>query len=158
MPTPSDLVPRIRSFAGVVHEEAQDGPTRGELFSADRLVEHARQLAAAHGEPSITIPVRPLLATFEATKHAIERAYQGLEDDKRDPTPGEEWLFDNSHVVDDQLREIREDLPRGYLAELPRLTGGSQVGLPRVYALTLDFVSHTDARIDLDTLVKYVAA
>ena len=32
------------------------------------------------------------------------------------------------------------------------------MGLPRVYALTLDFISHTDARIDLDTLVKYVAA
>src|SRR5688500_14660265 len=103
-PEPTSSAPRIRSFAGVVHDDADDGPSRGGRVSAAGRVEHARQIAAAHGEPSITIPVRPLLATFEATKQAIERAYQGLEDDKRDPTPGEEWLFDNSHVVDDQLR------------------------------------------------------
>ena len=36
-------------------------------------------------------------------------------------TVAEEWLLDNSHVIDDQLREIEEDLPSGYLAKLPRL-------------------------------------
>ena len=71
---------------------------------------------------------------------------------KPDTTPAEEWLLDNSHVIDDQLREIEEDLPRGYLIKLPRLTSGPLAGYPRVYALALDFISHTDCRIDLESL------
>ena len=68
----------------------------------------------------------------------------------RDPTPAEEWLLDNSHVVEDQLREVAVDLPRGYLAELPRLGHGALRGAPRVYALCLDYLRHTDARVEPD--------
>src|SRR5262249_40411215 len=77
---------------------------------------------------------------------------------RRDHTPAEEWLLDNSHVVEDQLREIEEDLPSGYLVELPRLPSGPMAGYPRVYGLCLDYLRHTDGRVGLDTLVRYVLA
>ena len=33
--------------------------------------------------------------------------------EERAVTPAAEWLVDSFHVVDEQIREIRDDLPRG---------------------------------------------
>jgi hypothetical protein len=52
------------------------------------------------------------------------------------------------HVVRDQLREIAEDLPQGYLVKLPRLRESRWMGYPRVYVLAVDFINHTDSRLD----------
>ena len=136
-------------------------PVAGEIYSVERLEEHARDLARSHGEASLAVTARPLLDRFREAKRAIGGAYEELTRRERaaaDPTPAEEWLLDNSHVIDDQVREIEEDLPRGYLLELPRLAGAGHDGYPRVYALAIDFISHTDARIDAETLVRYVNA
>jgi hypothetical protein len=41
-------------------------------------------------------------------------------------------LVDNFHIVDEQLREIRDDLPPDYYRELPKLAGGHLQGYPRL--------------------------
>jgi cellobiose phosphorylase len=132
-----------------------------EIFSLDRLEAHAADVARTHGKPVLDGRARPLLASFQATRKAIEGAYESLarkSQRRPDTTPAEEWLLDNSHVIDDQLHEIEEDLPSGYLVKLPRLASGVHAGYPRVYALALDFIGHTDGRIDLEGLVGYVTA
>jgi len=132
---------------------------RGEIQVADQLVLHAAELAHAHGPPSHNVASGRLWQRFLVVKSQIHDAYAvlaaRLKADK-DPSPAEEWLVDNSHVVEDQIREIEEDLPRGYLLELPRLTPGKMRGYPRVYALCLDYLRHTDARLDLTTLSAFV--
>ena len=52
-------------------------------------------------------------------------------------TPAAEWLVDNYHIVDEQLREIHDDLPSGYYRELPKLAEGHLQGYPRVFGLGL---------------------
>ena len=47
-------------------------------------------------------------------------------------------------------------MPRGYLRELPRLTDGAMRGCPSVYGLCIDYLRHTDARVDLNILCQYV--
>jgi cyclic beta-1,2-glucan synthetase len=132
-----------------------------EIFGVDRLELHAVEVARAHGVPSLGVRAAPLLTRFQETKRAIEGAYAVLGRAtrvRRDATPAVEWLLDNAHVIDDQLHEIEEDLPRGYLLKLPRLAEGERKGYPRVYELALDFVGHTDGRVELETLVRYVTA
>ncbi len=138
-----------------------EGGVHGEIYSMERLEAHAVDMARAHGKPVLDVRARPLLTSFQATRKAIEGAYDALAkkaQKRSDATPAEEWLLDNSHVIDDQLHEIEEDLPSGYLMKLPRLTKGASAGYPRVYALALDFIGHTDGRIDLESLVRYVTA
>ena len=36
--------------------------------------------------------------------------------EERSIVPAAEWLVDNFHIVDEQLREIRDDLPAGSAA------------------------------------------
>ena len=73
-------------------------------------------------------------------------------------TPAAEWLVDNYHIVDEQLREIHDDLPSGYYRELPKLAEGHLQGYPRVYGLAWAFVAHTDSRFDPEMLRRFVRA
>ena len=132
---------------------------RGEIFSLPHLAEHAARLAADHADARTDGPLRPLLDEFRQTRDDVLAAYASIEAvarERRDLVPAEEWLLDNFHVVEEQLREIVEDLPAGYLARLPRLADGPWAGYPRVYALALDFIAHTDARLDRENLLHYI--
>src|SRR5690348_1716954 len=74
---------------------------RGELYAADHLVAHAAEIARAHGEPSLRSTPGPLRKRFGAARQQLRQAYEILSRDaknKRDPSPAEEWLLDNSHV------------------------------------------------------------
>jgi cyclic beta-1,2-glucan synthetase len=136
---------------------------RGELFTIERLEEHAADLARVHGSVSKEAQRGALRERFVEARANIERAYGLLmkgPSRRREMSPAEEWLVDNSHIVDDQVREIEEDLPAGYLAKLPRLGHGAidnpMRGFPRVYAIAVDYLRHTDARVELDSLSRYV--
>jgi len=134
---------------------------RGELYTSEHLATHAVEIAQAHGEPSLRNTPGPLRKRFAAARAQIRASYEILSRDaknKRDPSPAEEWLLDNSHVVDEQIREIQEDLPWGYLVQLPRVADGVMRGYPRVYGLCLDYLRHTDAHVDLRGLADYVNA
>src|SRR4029434_771260 len=78
--------------------------------------------------------------------------------ERRARTPAAECVFDNSHLVDEQLREIRDDLPPGFYRELPKLAEGHLGGYPRVYGLAWAFVAHTDSRCDPEMLRRFVRA
>ena len=48
--------------------------------------------------------------------------------------------------------------PRVYSRELPRLLNGPSAGLPRVYDIALETISHGDGRVDPESLSSFVAA
>jgi len=73
-------------------------------------------------------------------------------------TPAAEWLIDNYHLVERQIRQIRSDLPPDYYRQLPKLAEGPYRGLPRVYALSLELLAHTDSSLDEHTLTRFVQA
>ena len=73
-------------------------------------------------------------------------------------TPAAEWLLDNYHLVEEQIREIRDDLPPGYYRQLPKLADGPFAGYPRVFGIAWAFVAHTDSRFDPEMLRRFVRA
>ena len=62
--------------------------------------------------------------------------------------PAGEWLLDNFYLIEEQIRTARQHLPKGYSRELPRLAQGPSRGLPRVYDIALEAISHGDGRVD----------
>jgi cyclic beta-1,2-glucan synthetase len=136
-------------------------PIRGELFSVERLELYAATLAAEHLESSGPHRGRSLLPQVEENGRLLLAAYHTLAEALRTGhviSPAAEWLVDNFHIVEEQLREIREDLPPGYHRELPKLLGGELSGYPRIYAVALAIVAHTDSRLDADLLQRFIAA
>ena len=75
---------------------------------------------------------------------------------RRVVTPAAEWILDNFHVVDEQLKSIARDCTPAFLRSLPVLREGRLRGWPRAYALLLSFVAHTDSRFDSEALTAYV--
>jgi cyclic beta-1,2-glucan synthetase len=140
--------------------ESQE-PILGELFSVERLEERAEELAGQHrlaDSPRTGIPLMPRLLENERVLLQCHRALAGAIVEERAITPAAEWLVDNFHVVKEQLREIREDLPSGFYRELPKLADGPLAGYPRVYGLAWEFVAHTDSRLEPETLSRFVRA
>ena len=147
---------RVGSYTKRAGEEP---PLRSELFSADQMEQHGRNLALAHRlaegradrllarlseNDRVLVEICDLLSNAVAASRRI--------------TPAAEWLLDNFYLVDEQIRAARRHLPKGYSRELPRLANGPSAGLPRVYDLAFEAISHGDGRVDAEGLSRFVAA
>jgi cyclic beta-1,2-glucan synthetase len=136
-------------------------PIRAELFGIERLEQHAESLAAAERTSGRPSRGRDLLPRVRDNGRVLVAAYHDIVEAvgaKSEITLAEEWFLDNFHVVDEQLREIRDHLPRGYYRLLPKIEAGYLAGTPRAYGLAWAYVAHTDSRFELETLQRFVRA
>ena len=134
---------------------------QGELFSIERLEQHAISLAAAQDITSQPVRRPPLAVRLTDNEAMLLRAYRAIAravEEDRAITPAAEWLLDNYHLVEDQIREIREDLPPQFYRQLPKLASGSFMGYPRVFGIAWAFVAHTDSHFEPETLRRFVRA
>jgi cellobiose phosphorylase len=142
-----------------LHPHASEPPLRAELFSVEQLARHARALAADHQlDPKHSS--NRLLARLERNEQslrAFNRATLAVDPSRR-VTPAAEWLLDNFYLLEEQIQMARRHLPRGYSRELPRLLNSPSAGLPRVYDVVLELISHVDAQIDAKPLSAFIAA
>ncbi|MEO6625883.1 MAG: carbohydrate-binding protein, partial [Burkholderiaceae bacterium] len=138
-----------------------EAPIRSEIFGPQRFAQHGRSLGATHHTtrpgawggtffPRLRDNIRVLR---EAHGYIGVQATTGY-----DISPAAEWLLDNFHLIEAQLREIHEGLPRSYFRTLPILQEPPLVGLPRVYGVAWAFVAHTDGAFDDDLLVQFLVA
>ncbi|HEV3221092.1 MAG TPA: glucoamylase family protein [Candidatus Acidoferrales bacterium] len=138
-----------------------EDPIRGELFSTDRLEQHAESLAAAQAATTVSGPGRPFIPRVQENGRVLLEYYRTIAQAIQQEqliTPAAEWLVDNFYIVEEQLREIRDDLPSGYYRELPKLKTGHLEGYPRVFGVAWAFVAHTDSRFDPEVLRRFVIA
>src|SRR5437867_2886280 len=140
--------------------DTDEQPVRAEIFSVERLEQYAQTLATEH--KTVTKKGRAqLLPRLEDNGRKLVAAYRTLVETIRNGraiSPAAEWLVDNFHIVEEQLREIREDLPKSYYHELPKLAAGELKDYPRIYAVALALIAHTDSRLDTNTLRRFIAA
>src|ERR1700752_1853847 len=140
--------------------DADEKPFQAEFFSVERLEQYAQTLAAEH--KTVTRKGRAhLLPRLEDNGRKLEAAYRALVEALREGrtiSPAAEWLVDNYHIVEEQLREIRQDLPKSYYHELPKLAEGELEGYPRIYSVALALIAHTDSRLDTNTLQRFITA
>jgi hypothetical protein len=133
---------------------------RAELFSAREMDAHGEVLAAQHTLSTRRAPER-LLARLADNEAMLIQSCERLTSVNRlgwTITPAAEWLLDNLYLIEEQIRIARQDLPRGYSRALPQLRGGASAGLPRVYDIALETISHGDGRVDAANLERFVQA
>ncbi len=138
-----------------------DAPIRSELFSAERLEQHAATLAAAQHVTARGSACRRLTTRLRDNGRVLLENYRGVEQavrDERAITPADEWLLDNFYLAQEQIRHIRKDLPPRFCRGLPKLIENPLAGYPRVFGLAWAFVAHTDSRFDRELLIKFVGA
>jgi cellobiose phosphorylase len=154
------LSPRWRRTDPGFSHTLEELPFRSELFSSDQMRQHGAILAKRHVLSDTPLPDRLLsrLADNESALIEVYRLFTEAVTANRLIAPAGEWLLDNFYLLEEQILTAKRHLPKGYSRQLPRLQSGPSTGLPRVYDIALETISHGDGRIDPKSLRSFVAA
>ncbi|HTQ66229.1 MAG TPA: glucoamylase family protein [Puia sp.] len=151
------------SFLGddLMHKyDNEKPPIRAELFSLEQMEQYAKVLAREHLITPEKTSEQLLKRLAENEEILLEVHNLMTESSKKNLriTPAGEWLLDNFYLIEEQLYTGKKHLPKGYSKGLPQLGKGASAGLPRVYDIAIELISHSDGRVDLTSLSSFIAA
>jgi len=126
-----------------------------QTFGTSQLELHARglgsRLTVVSGGPELS---KSFLIEFEDNVRAIESAHalslvwaEGSELH----SPVVDWLLDNYYIVSEQIRDIRDHMPRSFFRELPKLASGRA----RIHVLAEELVLHCDCSLDEELILRF---
>jgi len=125
------------------------------------LEQHARLVATQHVLLHKAGKARAMLDRLEAQEDLLNRAYRHF----ATPVvkePGQsyaaEWVLDNFHILQQAVREIREDMPEGFYRRLPKLKDSIPELMPRVYAVAREIFLACAGHLHMETTVRFVQA
>ena len=133
-------------------------PIRSELFSVERLEQHAESLAAAQTVVSGTEEGRPLIPRVMENGRILLEYYRAIAraiQHEQSITPAAEWLVDNFYIVEEQLREIRDDLAARLLPQTPQARLRPSRRVSRASSASLGHLSRTPTAVSIP---RYCAA
>ncbi|MEO6291011.1 MAG: hypothetical protein ABIO88_00150, partial [Burkholderiaceae bacterium] len=156
------LSPYARKIIVTGHDDSQQ-PIRSELFGSARFEEHGRSLAKAQVVQTNRHAYQGP-AFFPRVKEnivALRQAYDYISVTSQSGhyvTPAAEWLLDNFYLIEAQLQQIEDGVPKRYFADLPRLLDKPLEGLPRIYGIAWAYVAHTDSVLDAILFTAFLKA
>jgi cyclic beta-1,2-glucan synthetase len=133
----------------------------GDQKNPSQLKDRARRLAQGHratrrrgAEPT---PLDRLDREGDILRQAYLRLAQ-LSEEQIALSRVAEWLLDNFYVVQQSIRQIRENMPGGYYLRLPKLDTSPLTGYPRIYAVAQAVLELTEGHLDIDRMTRFIRA
>ncbi|MBI3309541.1 MAG: hypothetical protein HYZ79_09250, partial [Candidatus Melainabacteria bacterium] len=111
----------------ILSDEKAEEAIRSEIFSVERLKQHAESLTLTQTVTSNPKKGYNLANRLKNNKKILLDCYRGIGkaiSEKQAITPAAEWLIDNFHIIEGQIRDISEHLPIEFYRELPKLSEG----------------------------------
>lgn len=115
-------------------------------------------------DQSVTLqkkPLQPIEPLLDSAKKTLTRAYRVLARaarKNRELSVAAEWLIDNFYIIQEQIVQLKEDLPISYYKKLPRLTSGAYAGYSRLYEPVIKLAHISDNTIDQENAKTVVQA
>ncbi len=134
---------------------------RDTILAAEDLQKHAVEIARNHPVGKSVKSLHWLVKRLNDNYGFIKSVYRELDADVKESVqtaPAAEWLLDNFYIIEEQVKLIRRNLSRGQYSRLPILKKGYLKGYPRVYAIALEMVAHSDGSIDERTVTTFIQA
>jgi cyclic beta-1,2-glucan synthetase len=131
--------------------------TRGDAKMSELEIK-AFQTAEQHSvsdfnkKGSILAPLRKLEGRLQTYYQYI----RGTTETQLAAPVASEWLLDNYFIVRTAIRQIREDMPKAYYQQLPKLDNTSAQGQPRIYALAFEALRFCQTQPDIDHVRQFV--
>jgi cyclic beta-1,2-glucan synthetase len=146
-----------------LHTSTGGAPTEpgNSASNVNRLDSLATRLATSHTLDPLPSRRLLLLDRFEEQSALLENAHDHfvqMPDVQRAPSYTAEWLLDNYYVIQQALRQVRQDMPEGFYRQLPKLGAPPLEGYPRVYALARAIIRYCECLPDLDRITRFVHA
>ncbi|RYY44869.1 MAG: cyclic beta 1-2 glucan synthetase, partial [Chitinophagaceae bacterium] len=159
-----DLLSPLRSYfqknSFSRKEVDEKPPLRSELYTREQMEAHARYLAGYH-KLSFEKQPEQLLKRLSENEEVLEKVAELLMEavkEKKRISPAGEWLLDNFYLIEEQILTGKKYLPKGYSKGLPRLQNKNSFGIPRVYDIALEIISHSDGHVDISSLSNFISA
>ena len=73
-------------------------------------------------------------------------------------TPAADWILDNEYILEGNARDVLLNLPRSFYRQLPALGSDPYRGLPCIYSLAKDLVSHNELHLDRENILAFIEA
>ncbi|MBN1921667.1 MAG: hypothetical protein JW892_10510, partial [Anaerolineae bacterium] len=100
----------------------------------------------------------PLPKYLQAQEELFREATRQLQS-KSNPqslSAAAEWLPDNSYLVQQICRQIREDMPAGFYRQLPKCDRGLLQNYPRVYAIAQRLIVMCKVQLNMGSITRFV--
>ena len=129
---------------------------RSELFSNAQMERYGKILAHTHKLSPDKLPYYLLKRLADNEAVITQNCYELNAGIKTSVMPAGEWLLDNYYLIEEQIRTVRQHLPKSFGKGLPSLM--SPFSCPRVYNIASEAIAHGDGRWDVASLTSYLTA
>jgi cyclic beta-1,2-glucan synthetase len=136
-------------------------PLRSELFSTEQMEQYGKTLAGLHFPGPKIDSEQQLLSRLDDNETVLLEVHEIISKAvkaNRQITPAGEWLLDNFYLIENQIQTGRKHFPKGYSKELPLLLNGPTAGLPRVYDIAKEIISHGEGHVNPESLRRFITA
>lgn len=151
--------PSIFTFHPYRKTELFPGPDKIEYMTSTQLTDHARLLSGSQ-QVGLKAEEKPiLLEQVDFCQREIELCKLELEEASRLEqriSPSAQWLLDNYHLIKANTDDVRLNLPKKFYGELPILITEPFKGMPRIFGIASDLISHTDGQLDRHIIANHL--
>ena len=128
---------------------------KGVTLDKDQLQTYMEKIAVNYeitGNSNVeTYPISRLMDNFKFIQQTYNILNEHIKLDISIYSAGE-WLLDNFYIIEETVKNIRNDLTREKYKDFPGISRGLYKGFARVYVLASEIVAYTDNKIDTETL------
>ncbi len=154
----SDIPPQLFLFHP--RHERRSGARQGAVhLSPAQISEYASSYAV---KQKITQPMQnstELLKRLKKSPKWVRHACEVLAAARRLEQKASEtadWILDNEYILEGNVRDVLRNLSKRFLLKLPALASPPYMGMPSIYGLAKDLVSHTDLRLDRENILAFI--
>lgn len=163
IPAAHELISNMRGFFQTNNSKLSyldEEPLRAELFTSGQMERYGKALATSHKLSTQPAEDHLLkrLADNEIILHEVRKLLTDTIKRKYQITPAGEWLLDNFYLIEEHIRNSKKHLPKDYSEGLPQLSDVNSVGVTRIYDIALKIISHSDGRVDIESLGGFIKA
>ncbi len=138
-------------------DKTQPLSTKGGILSLDELNRHATDIAKEH---KVTPNHNDILLTrLNNNFKNITDVYKYFYEKSNSNVPicsASEWILDNYYIIEEQYKILTHQLDKNFFKQLLYLKNSIFKGLPRIFAVCYELISHTDGRLDKENLTSFI--
>jgi cyclic beta-1,2-glucan synthetase len=130
-------------------------------LSPAQILEHAQRHASEQQVDPKQQHTTELLKRLQQSRKWVRQVCADLAAASRleqKATPAADWILDNEYILEGNARDVLLNLPRRFYQQLPTLSADPYRGLPCIYGLSKDIVSHNELRLDRGNILAFIEA
>ncbi|HEY3490487.1 MAG TPA: glucoamylase family protein [Candidatus Deferrimicrobiaceae bacterium] len=155
-----DIPPTLFILHPVLERRTEPRSSGGRLSPA-QVLDHSRRHAREQQVDPKPPHTAELLRRMKLSRQRVRRICADLAAASRleqKATPAADWILDNEYILEGTARDVLLNLPLRFYRQLPTLASDPHRGLPCIYGLAKNIVSHTEMRLDRENILAFIGA